>query len=82
VSKFKSFHAIAAKIDFSELNTEAHDGHADKKYQSKQVLRKSNPVTYRLRAVRQVVSRYANSLMPLRLLAENCGTPWRKIGLL
>jgi hypothetical protein len=82
VSKTKSVAAIAAKSDFRNFDKRARNGRIGRNANQNRPKCKNGQIIQRLRATRRVVRWPVKPLMPLRLLAENCGTPWRKIGLL
>jgi hypothetical protein len=82
VSKTKSFPAIAVKAGFRNFDTPARSRCVGGKANQNRPEDKDSSITQRLCVAHQVVSWCVKPLMPLRLLAENCGTPWRKIGLL
>jgi hypothetical protein len=82
VSKAKSFPAIAAKADFRKFDTSARNRCAAGKANQNRPEDQDSSIAQELCVTQQVVSWSVKPLMPLRLLAENCGTPWRKIGLL
>jgi hypothetical protein len=82
VSKTKSFRTIAAKSDFRNFDKRARNRRIGRNANQNRPKRKNNPIIQRLRLTPPVARWPVKPLMPLRLLAENCGTPWRKIGLL
>jgi hypothetical protein len=82
VSKTKSFSASAAKADFWNFDKCARNRCIGRNANQNRPEENNRSIIQRLRAVQQVVFWLVKPLMPLRLLAENCGTPWRKIGLL
>jgi hypothetical protein len=82
VSKTKSFPAIAAKADFQNFDERARNRCAGGKANQNRAEDQNSLIAQELCVTQQVVLWPVKPLMPLRLLAENCGTPWRKIGLL